>query len=54
MIEIEDWNAHSTSKEAANDFYNFVLAEDARMLFPGGRRQDGDSGGTCRSNVEFV
>ena len=36
MLERDGWNALSTSKAAAEEFYGEVLAEDARMLFPGG------------------
>jgi len=35
-LERNGWKALSTSKAAAEEFYGAVLAEDARMLFPGG------------------
>jgi len=40
-LERDGWDALSTSKAAAEEFYDAVLAEDARMLFPGGLQLEG-------------
>lgn len=41
QLEQEGWRALSSPGNAARDFYDSRLAEDAVMLFPGGMRIEG-------------
>ena len=40
-LERQGWDALSSEGEAAVDFYDSILLEDAVMLFPGGMRVEG-------------